>query len=89
VDDLIPLLRDTAAAMRQDFPGFLARWVEEMQPKPFSPVSPVELAKAHDRLFSHSINLRSPHDIDNDSIDADLAREYGNNHEPLDGNASK
>ena len=41
-----------------------------------------ERAAAVDRLLSHAVELGYPLDLDNERIDADLAREYGDSHEP-------
>ena len=80
-DEHLSILRETAAVLRIDFPTFMAQWKEEMKPKYLPQVSREELAAANARLFSHCINLGDPGALDNDRIDADLAREYGDNHE--------
>jgi hypothetical protein len=42
-----------------------------------------EIAKADARLLSHAINLGYATGLDNESIDADLANEYGDDHASL------
>jgi hypothetical protein len=42
-----------------------------------------EIARANARLRKHIISSGKPSACDNEQIDADLAREYGNNHAKL------
>lgn len=42
-----------------------------------------EIAQADARLLRHKVHLGYATGLDNESIDADLAREYGDNHTPL------
>jgi hypothetical protein len=61
-------------------------WIESKLPRMTAP-EPGETAipdEARTRLarFAGAFRVGHPHGIDNDLIDADLAREYGDNHEP-------
>ena len=42
--------------------------------------TPAEIAAADARLLEHAVDLYPPSGLDNDQIDADLAREYGSSH---------
>lgn len=49
-----------------------------------SELTPEETRQASERLYKSfgAVNLGYPTGTDNESIDADLEREYGDNHEP-------
>jgi hypothetical protein len=61
-------------------------WIESKLPA-VSATAPGETAQreeARARLarFAGAVRVGHPHGADNDLIDADLARQYGDNHEP-------
>ena len=55
------------------------RLTESRSPQPH-PVSEEERRAALKRLLSHCVSLEYPTGSDNEQIDADLAREYGDDH---------
>lgn len=60
-----------------------AEWKERFGAKPPVLLTPEEYQAERQRLRKHagSVSLGRPTGIDNEAIDADLAREYGRTHE--------
>jgi len=60
-------------------------WIAERLPKSPKPPSEEEKRADEARLRAHSgaVNSGDPNSADNDRIDADLAREYGDDHQEL------
>jgi hypothetical protein len=59
-------------------------WIAEHLPKPPPRPTAAERQVAHARLRQHVVALGHATGIDNESIDADLARAYGDDHATLD-----
>lgn len=60
-----------------------AEWVASHLPSPSRRnVSEAERMAARELLSSHTFSLGHPTGTDNEQIDADLAREYADTHEP-------
>ncbi len=58
-------------------------WIAEKLPKSSSVLSDEERRVDDACLEQHTVSLGYPTGIDNENIDADLAREYGNDHRDL------
>jgi hypothetical protein len=60
--------------------GDRAEVIVLVEPSPAKPLDPAESEAAWERLRRHfgAVDSGDPHSADNDRIDADLAREYGN-----------
>jgi hypothetical protein len=56
-------------------------WVKQHLPRRRPEPTPEEVAEDNARLFA-CVSDEPCGSLDNESIDADLAREYGDNHEP-------
>jgi hypothetical protein len=82
--ELVELLRSVAARTGRTYEEVAASFVRETAPQPRPRVSRAEAAAARKRLFELTVDLGYPTGADNESIDADLAREYADNHECLD-----
>ncbi len=84
-DEVYEIIERTAQA--QSLPP--AEWIAERVPtllpgrKPRLVLTPEEYEAAMSRLSRHfgRVNTGDPHSADNERIDEDLAREYGNTHE--------
>jgi len=60
-----------------------AEWIASRLPRRARPFATEEERKAaRDRLFAHMFRSGRASDTDNEQIDADLAREYDDPHEP-------
>ena len=59
-----------------------ADWIVENLLEPEKTYTDEERKSAFDRLLSHTFDMGKPLGTDNEAIDADLAREYGDSHEP-------
>ena len=60
-----------------------ADWIASQLPGPARTEASDEARRAaRERLWSHVVSLGKPTGIDNEGIDADLVREYGDSHEP-------
>ena len=62
-----------------------SEWIASRLPRPVQPpVSEADREVAVARLlrFAGTVSLGHPTGVDNEQIDADLAREYGDSHEP-------
>ena len=83
-DEVYEVVERTAQANSQP-----AAWVAARMPmllptrKPRPILTPEEYEAARQRLMRHAgaVNSGDPNSADNERIDADLAREYANNHE--------
>ena len=58
-------------------------WIAEKLPKSPRALSDEERRVDDARLEQHTVSLGYPTGIDNEGIDADLAREYGDDHRDL------
>jgi hypothetical protein len=59
------------------------KWIRALAPKPRPTLSAEEADRADERLLSNTVSLGYPTGADNESIDADLARESGDDHASL------
>lgn len=77
------LLQEVAPRMGKTIEELAIEWVAKYSPKPRPQLSEEERKAAMDRLLRHAgaASLGYPTGADNESIDADLAREYGSSHE--------
>jgi hypothetical protein len=82
--ELVDLLRSVAARTGRTYEAVAASFMRDTAPLPRPKVSRAEAAAALERLWQHTVDLGYPTGADNESIDADLARAYGDNHEWLD-----
>jgi hypothetical protein len=82
--ELVDLLRSVAARTGRTYEEVVASFMRDTAPRPRPKVSRAEAAAALERLWQHTVDLGYPAGADNESIDADLAREYADNHEWLD-----
>ena len=60
-----------------------AEVIAAMLPTPRREPTPEEIAAANAELFSHIVSLGYATGTDNEQIDADLVREYGDDHADL------
>jgi hypothetical protein len=60
-----------------------AKWIRALAPKPRPALSPEERKRANERLLRNTVSLGYATGADNESIDADLGREYGDDHASL------
>jgi hypothetical protein len=82
--ELVHLLRSVAARTGRTYEEVAASFMRDTAPRSRPKVSRAEAAAALERLWEHTVDLGHPTGADNESIDADLARAYGDNHEWLD-----
>jgi hypothetical protein len=77
------LLLEIAPRMGKTIEELASEWVTKYSPKLRPQLSEEEHKAAMDRLLRHAgaASLGYATGADNESIDADLAREYGSNHE--------
>ncbi|MGH9834635.1 MAG: hypothetical protein ACREBD_01695 [Blastocatellia bacterium] len=77
------LLQEVAPRMGKTIEELAAEWVAKYSPKLRPQLSEEERKTAMDRLLRHAgaASLGYATGADNESIDADLAREYGSSHE--------
>jgi LPS sulfotransferase NodH len=82
-DELYQAFEQTAARDGRPVKAVAAEWLAEHEPKPRPNLTEEESKAAWERLLRHagSVETGDPHSADNERIDADLAREYANNHE--------
>lgn len=72
-----------AAAAEGTTPAdWIAERLAERYPEQRQPLTPEEREAANARLWACTVSLGRPLGIDNEQIDADLAREYGDDHAP-------
>jgi len=64
-----------------DAQGIVLQAVKRLLPPPKP--TPEEIAAANKELFSHTSSLGYATGLDNEQIDADLAREYADDHKDL------
>jgi hypothetical protein len=82
--ELVDLLRGVAARTGRTYEEVAAAFTRDTAPRSRPKVSRAKAAAAKKRFFELTVDLGYPTGADNESIDADLAREYANNHECLD-----
>ena len=82
-DEVHDALQRIAARTGRPFEELVLQWLLKYRPKPRPPLSKEEREAAMQRLGRHmgAQNLGHPTGADNESIDRDLAREYGSTHE--------
>ncbi len=82
-DELYTAFAQVAAKSGQTTEAVALRWMARHAPKPRPKLSEQELNAARERFRRHigAVSLGHPTGADNESIDADLAREYGSTHE--------
>jgi len=80
------LLQMTAERTRRPVEELADEWVKQLTPKPRPQLTEEEKKAAMERLLRHAgaASLGYATGADNESIDADLAREYGSSHEEED-----
>jgi len=87
---LLPILERVAAQMGQDLDTFLVDWKRKYGAKPPVVLTDEEREMWNARLQACIIHTGCATGTDNESIDADLVREYGDDHADLyrhDGSA--
>ncbi len=77
-EDLVEATRATGTTPSD----WIARRLTESRPRQPQGVSGVERRAALARVLSHCVSRGHPTGSDNEQIDADLAREYADTHEP-------
>ncbi len=73
-------LVEAARAVGTTPADWIARRLTESRPRRPQTISEEERRAALERLLSHCVSLGYPTGADNEQIDADLAREYGDDH---------
>ncbi len=81
--EIYEVLQGIAPHMGMSVAELAAEWKERLGAKTQAPLTPEEYEAERQRLRRHAgaISLGRPTGIDNEVIDADLAREYGSTHE--------
>ena len=82
-DELYQALEQTAANGGRTVEAVALEWLGRHGAEPRPTLTEEESRAAWDRLLRHAGAFESgdPHSADNERIDADLAREYADNHE--------
>ncbi len=82
-DEVYEVLQDVATKMGRPTEEVVLEWLARTAPKPRPKLTPEELEAARKRMQRHmgAVHSGNPRSADNDQIDIDLAREYGNTHE--------
>lgn len=82
-DEIFMLLQQLALRQAMPIEELAEEWVTRYGPKPAPQLSEEERQAAWERLQQHfgAASLGYPTGADNESIDADLAREYASTHE--------
>lgn len=82
-DEIYELLQTVAAQMGRSTEEVALEWVVRLAPKPRPKLTAEEMEAAEQRFRRHfgAFQSGNPRSADNEQIDADLAREYGNTHE--------
>ncbi|MBI3303990.1 MAG: hypothetical protein HYZ72_18140 [Deltaproteobacteria bacterium] len=82
-DEILAILQQIAPQMGKTTEELAAEWLARYGPKLCPQLSEEERQVAWERLRRHfgAVDLGYPTGADNESIDADLAREYGSTHE--------
>jgi len=82
-DELYRAFEHTAARDGRPVKAVAVEWLAAHEPKPSPTLTEDESQAAWERLLRHAGSVESgdPHSADNERIDADLAREYANDHE--------
>jgi hypothetical protein len=90
--DIYELLLQMAEDKGKPIEEITAIWLRDLAPKPRPKLSPEEHEAAMASLRRHIVSPGHPVGTDNEAIDADLAREYADDHaslyqQPTDSNA--
>jgi predicted transcriptional regulator len=82
-DEVYDIIQKMAAQTGRSVEELALEWITRYGPRKRPPLSEEERAAALARLrkYSGAVSSGDPHSADNERIDADLAREYDNNHE--------
>ena len=82
-DEIVALLQAIAPQVKKTTEELATEWLTRYGPQPRPLLSEQEQQAARERLQQHfgAVNLGYPTGTDNESIDADLAREYDSTHE--------
>lgn len=82
-DEVYQVIQRTARMLGRTTEDLAAEWLARHARKPRPHLSEEEMRAAWARLTRHAgaASLGHPTGADNESIDADLAREYGSTHE--------
>jgi hypothetical protein len=82
-DDVYVVLQDVATRMGRPTEEVVLEWLARTAPKPRPKLTRQEMDSARKRLQRHrgAVHSGNAHSADNEQIDRDLAREYGNAHE--------
>jgi hypothetical protein len=80
---ILEMLQGIAANKKQPLEEVVARWKRETAPSPRPILTPEEYRAADESLSRHVVDSGHPVGTDNEAIDADLAREYGDDHREL------
>lgn len=87
-EEVFVLLEKVAPRIGKTIEELVAKWVIDLAPKPRPELSEEEYSAADERLRRQIVDLGYATGADNESIDADLARAYGDNHEAEDQKAA-
>ncbi|MBI4639105.1 MAG: hypothetical protein HY731_00315 [Candidatus Tectomicrobia bacterium] len=81
--EIYQILQEIAPTMGKTTEELIVEWKAKYGPKPRPQLTEEEWEEARQRLLQHAgaASLGYPTGADNESIDADLAREYGSTHE--------
>jgi len=81
--EIYEVLQGIAPHMGMGMAELAAEWKERLGARPHMPLTPEEYEAERQRLRRHAgaVSLGRPTGIDNEAIDADLAREYSSTHE--------
>lgn len=82
-DEIYELLQTVASQMGRSTEEVALEWLACLAPKPRPQLTVEEREAAEQRFRRHcgAVDSGNPRSADNEQIDADLAREYGNTHE--------
>ena len=82
-DEVYEVLESVATKMGRSLDEVVLEWLARTAPRPRPKLTPQEMEAARKRLQRHmgTVHSGNPRSADNEQIDIDLAREYGNTHE--------
>lgn len=82
-DEVYQTLEQMSAKQGRPIEDLVLEWRAACGPKPRPKLTDEQRRAARERLlrYSGAVDSGDPHSSDNERIDRDLEREYGNNHE--------
>ena len=83
VDEVYEVLQQDAAKTGRPIEDLALEWRAKHRLKPRPKLTDEERRAARERLlrFSEGVNSGDPHSADNERVDRDIEREYGDTHE--------